>query len=827
MVNPQPVPEAKIECKSHDGRVLAWVHIISEEVWKTNRWETAPLVKLDSKEARKVNEAEYQLRENGRYEYELERTEGISNSLRVQCACARRSASCKNHEDRGRIEVGSYCGLLQIEIINNVTSEIVATGAVEVRSVKLGYREEYRSMLDDIGKRLMDMLFDIRSPTQMALKSAWRDESRFLQQQIEFLRETVQSVAFRAAVQRVVTYPHRSTQAETTIRPIQKSGQVDRNISRQIVTKGPRHPLPETHPLYSHLTSIGVAQPSLPYHVTVLRKIDDLDTNDNRFIKHVLVTFRDFSSNAAKALRLNGKTWEIAASHADNVANDINQLLSQSFFRAITELRITQFGSPVLQQKSGYREIYQAWLRFEANSKLEWDATDDIFHAGKRNVAALYEYWLFFQLLDWFCSRFGGTKTAARQLVEWDGISRVKVRLKRGVQIGPFEGIFSGNQRRLKAQFYYNRRFAASLSHDESGSWTRTMQPDYTLSFWPADYTLAEAEQQELTVHIHFDAKYRVESLAALFGNTTEENLDSEIEESSSGNYKRVDLLKMHSYRDAVRRSEGAYILYPGNDNDRAQQWHPGNPKALEQNIKFGFHEILPGLGAFAITPDAAGRAKGVDQVSEFLDAVLDHLCNRATQREQRTYHVYETIRDGYEAPRISFPLHEKASNGLYRDIPPFQDLILVCWYEKDSIDWMLSQIPHRIVVRLGNRRGSLPIVKELAGTTHILLRSHNGETQPGLFRITSEVGQVLTRSELIKEGFPRVFGNPENIFAVFCAESDSNYHAWVWDGDKLLDAIEAFERRSNPDLAHISRTSPYPRMLSLADLIDAVKTRH
>lgn len=35
------------------------------------------------------------------------------------------------------------------------------------------------------------------------------------------------------------------------------------------------------------------------------------------------------------------------------------------------------------------------------------------------------------------------------------------------------------------------------------------MQPDYTLSIWPAEYDKAEAEKCEVLVHVHFDAKYR------------------------------------------------------------------------------------------------------------------------------------------------------------------------------------------------------------------------------------------------------------------------------------------------------------------------------
>ncbi len=51
---------------------------------------------------------------------------------------------------------------------------------------------------------------------------------------------------------------------------------------------------------------------------------------------------------------------------------------------------------------------------------------------------------------------------------------------------------------------------------------------------------------------------------------------------------KEPTCLKMHAYRDAIRRTAGAYVLYPGDDQPKTKK---------------GFHEIIPGLGAFAIRP--------------------------------------------------------------------------------------------------------------------------------------------------------------------------------------------------------------------------------
>ena len=198
--------------------------------------------------------------------------------------------------------------------------------------------------------------------------------------------------------------------------------------------------------------------------------------------------------------------------------------------------------------------------------------------------------------------------------------------------MGPFYGTFSGQSRQLKARFDYNRRFDASTERHACGSWTRRLHPDYTLTFWPESFNEEEAARLELLVHVHFDAKYRVEDLESLFGQTGANDAD---EESEEGNYKRQDLLKMHAYRDAIKRSQGAYVLYPGRH-------------VVAEKFKGFFHEILPGLGAFGVAPDENGAAQGLQPLEDFLDQVLAHLGDRTTAQERVSYHVAEP----YRAPK-------------------------------------------------------------------------------------------------------------------------------------------------------------------------------
>jgi predicted component of viral defense system (DUF524 family) len=233
----------------------------------------------------------------------------------------------------------------------------------------------------------------------------------------------------------------------------------------------------------------------------------------------------------------------------------------------------------------------QFWIRFNAAASLSWDGSEDLFAAGKRDVARLYEYWAFFELLDAIQAEFELSDLNVASLVEWDR-HRVSLRLKAG-HLQVLTGTVAMPEGPLIISLSFNRSFMrtpnpaadAERSFPFAGSWTKPMRPDYTVSCWPAGLTEAQAELADKIYHLHFDAKYRAETLLQLFG--FEDANSEEADDTFTSGPKRQDLLKMHSYRDAIRRSVSAVVLYPGTEN---QRWRE-------------FERLLPGLGAIALVP--------------------------------------------------------------------------------------------------------------------------------------------------------------------------------------------------------------------------------
>jgi predicted component of viral defense system (DUF524 family) len=815
----EPQNPALVDCRTREGRILARIRL-----WPTRdaelTGEAHPLIRWTEAEAQARSEEPLQLRERCRYVYRLEPLDGTTDLVLSEERGVAHSPAATGGYDEGFIEPGDQCGVLPLVVTRRGDSTPRARAAVEVRSVKIGYREHYRGMLDHIATRCSGLLLDSRAPTRLRLSSAWRTDRAALEQQLEFLRYTLESPLFRGAVDEVLRNPHRRLEDERDDRSISRSFKAGKDFARQIACAGDRVAAPPTHPL-------RIAQPrltSLPAHVVVTTRTDFLDTPENRFAKMVLVEFRDFLAEVGALLGRD--PGEAAKPENTRLLRDVTRLrglldglLARGFLPDISRPEMLPLGSPVLQRKAGYHELLHLWLQFHVGAQLAWEGGQDVWQGGARNVATLYEYWLFFHLEALFRSKFACTDPLHSVLVENDaGILRLK--LQRGVELKtPIGGVWSHTAgRHLSAEFHFNRKFARNQDrdHSRSGSWTRGVQPDYTISIWPADFTKEQAEANETMVHVHFDAKYRVDFAKAIFGDAPDEEVihdraESQHETPTAAKYS--DLLKMHAYRDAVRRTAGAYVLYPG---------HAGDGTLFEEYE--GFHEVLPGLGAFAIRPRLDGTAEGMDNLRQFLDDVIEHVANRTTARERASYHIAEsyTLRE-YPVAYGSLILAERdVLGGDDRALPPAEQHVVVAWYDTpEQLDWTRRE--GLANVRLGDRPGSWHIPPEISSARHLLLHTHRGVVAPGLLRLRAPGYRVFTAGDLRDRGYPGTAGG--DIYAVFEVNEDPTYAGREWNGVVLMRVLAEFEARMKHKASvPLGRTSAYPRVLSLRELLKALK---
>lgn len=801
------LPDTSVPFRSPSGAVVA--HVTLMPVKDAESASTAPLTETDEEDAREHGETTVQLRESQRYEYEVVPANGADLRLRCSLSSRRRSLGTGGEKpDAGLIETRSFCGTLLLELVEGEvddTKSAVASALLDVRSLKLDYRTEYRGMLRRLSDEIAGLVADARSSAKAGFRSTFEDrtDEGWLQIQLELLRETLDSSDFSAALQRILSFPHERLSTVSDSVPTDRPIRWTPSAVRQLVAGNPRREVPASHPLRTQLGLESVAE-----RVLVPRKSRDLDTLENRFVKYALGEFRAFLTHAQGVFE-SCAGWGASAALSRRLAATVEDWLGRGLFREVGEMRFAPLGSPVLQRKAGYREVLRWWLRFHTAAELSWEGGEELFHAGQRDVASLYEYWLFFELLGWFCQKCrGGNRPAAEELIEGLEEGSPNLRLRKRMELGPFVGTFARQSRRLNARFAYNRRFEVTQDRRAAGSWTRRLHPDYTLTFWPEDLSEADAERQELLVHVHFDAKYRVEDIEGLFGAEGADDADDEVE----GNYKRQDLLKMHAYRDAIKRSQGAYVLYPGRANAAVK-------------LK-GFHEILPGLGAFGVAPDENGVAQGLESLEKFLDEVLAHLGNRTTAQERVSYHVAESYTLKEEPVQYgSLVLAERDElSATSRALPPSEHHVVVAWFENaEHLKWTLQT--GFAVVRLGDRRGTWNVPPEFASARHVLLHTHKSQVADGLLALKERNPgyKVFTAEDLKAKGYPGSASG--DIYAIFEVAPDRVFDGQKWDGRKLQEVMTAFEsRRKYREVKALGSLSALPRVLSLQELLKAMR---
>ncbi|MBI4997372.1 MAG: DUF2357 domain-containing protein [Rhodocyclales bacterium] len=749
-------------------------------------FDSASLICLESAAAQAQGEEALQLLEGARYEYEF-----TDARLRLDAADGEpgrliEASRLEGRAHSGFLSPGLNTGRLVL-VVRDEANAALGAAAVEVRSRKIGYRDDYRQMLEDITERCIDLLMDLRAPTAVRAAPDPGHEPRTLAQRFAFLKGMLGATSFQNALHRIISHPHQRWEPEETMIDTRRGFRPSARSLREMARAARRVPLPADHPL-------AAAVSSLPERISLYRNVQSEDTPENRFVKFALQGFAGFLSLMRQRLdALNASDVRLRHEIA-SLIGELDAALSADVFRGVSLPDMLPLGSPVLQRKEGYREVYQAWLRFDMAARLLWQGGEEVYRAGQRDIATLYEYWVFFKLLDIVSGVFQLDRPAADELMEEtaDGFG---LKLKSGEQLG-FEGITFAGARPLRARFSYNRSFTRNASPASAGSWTERMRPDYTISLWPADFSAAEAEAQELMVHVHFDAKYRIDNIEQLFGRDDAElepadavaNLNEEKQEEQIGRYKRADLLKMHAYRDAIRRTQGAYVLYPG---ELSRQWQ-------------GYHEILPGLGAFPIKPGNGDAA-----LTKFIQDVVAHACNRASARERQSYHVYQV----QEAPTTYAVLHtlpEKRAGSTRRAPPLAETHVLIGWYKDEAhLEWILKAGLYNF--RMDVERGSLRLKPEVSGAQYLLLHSHKGATSPRLLSVAKEGPRVLSRDALKAKGYP---GEPSRPFyLVYDVAPADGYDGYEWDYRKLPERLK-------------NRASAEPQTITLDALMAVAEPR-
>jgi len=478
---------------------------------------------------------------------------------------------------------------------------------------------------------------------------------------------------------------------------------------------------------------------SLPVALTRDRTEASVDNAANQFVKFALERWREVATELLDTLSRPSQKVETGPLRrgrqaAADIAAQLDEYLAHPLFREVSFLRRMPTSDQVLLKRAGYREIFRIFAMTESGPTVRIDHEDltDLFMASQRNVATLYEFWCFLALVNSLGRVCGEDRTAQVFTAGADGLSMT-------MRSGPASQIswsVRKGGRLLRVEAYFNRRFAGA--DDRQGSWSQAMRPDCSILMRPEGSTPSRVLASDIEAWLHFDAKYRVDNLLAQL--VPNPDLDESVTESTiSSGAKREDLLKMHAYRDAISRTAGAYVLYPGSETRDIRQ-HPG------------FEEVLPGLGAFPLRPSTDGLAASSQNLDKFLGDVLTHFASQVTRHERQRFWTATVNRPGG-------PLLASALTTDFLDEPPADtDVLLGFIRSAEQRQWIEGMSQYNI--RAGERVGAVEIGGRELGAKLLLLY----ERWNGTFRVARAAKLIRWRpasaADLISTGYPNPRGD-------------------------------------------------------------------
>jgi hypothetical protein len=189
----------------------------------------------------------------------------------------------------------------------------------------------------------------------------------------------------------------------------------------------------------------------------------------------------------------------------------------------------------------------------------------------------------------------------------------------------------------------------------------------------------------------------------------------------------------MHAYKDAIRRTGGSYVLYPGEGKNEPFR---------------GFHELIPGLGAFVIKPNKDKKDK--EHLKNFIEKVVANFIDRASQREYTAVKIYDIHKDKKDDFNVlNEPMPEYLDEAKQEKLIPDETFVLV-GYCKDSknIDWYKTNGIYNFRM---DDDGYLILENNLVNAKYLLIRESGVNSANKIFKIKSKGPKVIQGNKLPK----------------------------------------------------------------------------
>lgn len=308
----------------------------------------------------------------------------------------------------------------------------------------------------------------------------------------------------------------------------------------------------------------------LPEYINEYKYYLDVDTTENRFVKffleYLINTLSDFINEINE---LHSKTHfeehfenssgtNLLLSKIVNYRKDLLNEYNHRFYKDISNLTYFNFSNTVLTKKYGYRNLFKEFVNINNQPISIFNSDSLISLYQNKSVDKLYEYICLFSLLRILDDIYGQSDYSSDKLLSQNFKSDMTISVP---EDGSVIISFRSSTGLPDSKIIFQRAYTLQ----NKGSWSVMFEPDFSLE--------VKYDDNDIKLY-HFDSKFRVRSDAK------EQN---------------EDIQKMHSYKDGITNTYGAYVLYPG---DHLSQYNDGNNGSSLMNIgaiplKFDANEDL------------------------------------------------------------------------------------------------------------------------------------------------------------------------------------------------------------------------------------------
>ncbi|WP_066066172.1 DUF2357 domain-containing protein [Neobacillus soli] len=476
----------------------------------------------------------------------------------------------------------SNVGIDSISIYSNEDPIVILP--VEIRAAKLSYFSDYKYMVDEIIAKSSNILWSDKSISSLPNKKE-TDISNNLLEDYFFIKAAMEKEYIPDFWNVILQNP--KTALDREYRKV-SIGNVSNFNNRTIMSiiQNPQNLV---------RANIGAARiPALrgmlPQEVEDNKQILTYDTSENRFLKFWL---NYLLSILNEIIRISDENT-LMFIDSKRMYSEIAQMLSHPMFHDVVLEPYIETGNLTLRRVQGYNGMFKLYQDFQAKGALEWDSLYEmLFNKQVKPVYDIYEIWVFIELIN---------------IIKSLSLSPPQIVFGKGKRF--FEKI-SVPYHSYIIELNYQKVIKHVKGKKSLTSYSMRMDPDFLVNVF---------RNKQLLGSIAFDAKYKFKSLNdILVVGEEDDDLENE-EEKEVRKAKRVDLLTMHAYKDAIRGVLGSYVVLPSQEKD-IELW--------SENA-----QIVPSVGAFPLYPsNTVDSSLDVqrENIKNFIKKFINNLNRKST----------------------------------------------------------------------------------------------------------------------------------------------------------------------------------------------------